>query len=366
MIIYILMTLISLLFVYLSTKAKNKKIKILFEIFASIPFFIISAIRYKVGTDYTFRYVGDFQNISKGIDVENLELGFKLIIKLCLIFSQNSQWLFVFTSAMITFFIMMTIFSESRNTIMSVLIFFIGGFFFQSLNMVRQFLAMAIIFFSYKYLFENKKIKYFLMAIFVAFFIHSSSIVMLILLLIKDKLVLKPIIIVPIIIIISFFGQSIMEIITPIIDNTRYDVYLIGLYAKGEKSMLYNMVNLIIYFYMYIFYKIKLKNQKIEKRDILYINIQGLALIFTFMSSVHMLFARIANYFMVFQIISIPYFVETTQIKEIHLDTKWTKRVLYMIIIVFFIGLTTYTNIIHNDNEPIPYKTIFNKEREFK
>lgn len=366
MIIYILMTLISLLFVYLSEKANNKTLKILFEVLAALPFFIISAIRYKVGTDYTFRYVGDFQNIAKGIDVENLELGFKLIIKICLLFSNNSQWLFVFTSAIITFFVMLTIFTESKNTMVSVLIFFIGGFFFQSLNMVRQFLAMAIIFFSHKYLFENKKIKYFLIAILVAFFIHSSSIVMLILLFTKDKLILRPIVTVPIVIIILFFGQYIMEFITPIIDNTRYDVYLVGLYAKGEKSILYNTVNLIIYLFIHFLYKIKLKRQKIEKRDIFFINVQGLALIFTFMSSVHMLFARIANYFMIFQIIAIPYFIETTQIKEIHLGNKWTKRVLYMIVIIFFAGLTTYTNIIHNDNEPIPYKTIFNKEREFK
>ena len=128
------MTLISLLFVYLSTKTENKKVKISFEILAAIPFFVISAIRYKVGTDYTFRYVGDFQSISKGIDVENLEFGFKLIIKICLIFSQNSQWLFVVTSAMIIFLVMMTIFSESRNTLMSVLIFFYRRFLFSVLK----------------------------------------------------------------------------------------------------------------------------------------------------------------------------------------------------------------------------------------
>ena len=103
-------------------------------------------------------------------------------------------------------------------------------------------------------------------------------------------------------------------------------------------------------------------NQIINNNDYLFLNIQALAVTFTCMSIAHMLFSRIAYYFIIFQIISIPYFVETTELKEINLGRNWTKRILYMLIIICFTLSFSYTNILNNDNGPLPYKTIFNKE----
>ena len=82
------------------------------------------------------------------------------------------------------------------------------------------------------------------------------------------------------------------------------------------------------------------------------------------MSSVHVLFSRIAYYLCIFQILSIPYFIETTKLKEVHLGERKTKKVIYLLVIIFFLSITFYTNVKNNDNEPLPYRFIFDKERE--
>ena len=58
MIIYITMLGVSILFSYISTKY-DKILKNIFRILSVIPFIIVSGFRYKVGTDYLFRYVPD-------------------------------------------------------------------------------------------------------------------------------------------------------------------------------------------------------------------------------------------------------------------------------------------------------------------
>ncbi len=366
MIIYVSMLIISLLCAYLSRKVKNTKLQKVFVIGMIIPFIIVSSIRYEVGTDYNYRYVNDFYSISNGTPVENLELGFKLIIKLCLIFTNNSQILFVVTSILINVLIMLRINKNSKNLIFSITLFVIGGFFFQSLNIVRQFLAMSIIFYAHELLLKGKK-KFYILFVILAFFIHSSSIIMLILLLLKDKYIFKPKIVIPIIIIIMIFGDWILDAVKPIIEGTRYSVYLVGKFSSGRESILYNVVNLIIYLYMVICYTIKMKKkQEITDADRLYINIQSIALILTVMSSTHMQFARLSYYFTIFQIISIPYFLMTTKISLKHYNANIIRRVICACITLSFLGVIFYTNVIHNDNEPLPYKTIFNKEKEFK
>lgn len=363
MLIYIGMTALAILFAFFSTKTENRVKKTIFFILTLLPFIIVSSIRYDVGTDFSFRYSTDFYKVADGIKIENLEPGFILLIKFCLIFSRNSQILFFVTSALITFFVISEIFKNSKNICYSILLFFIGTFFFLSLNMVRQFLAMSIILFCYRFLFEKKKYVFFLMGVIIAFTIHSSSIIMVILLSLKKKLFAQPIFLAIAVILILILETNIMSILSPIIENTRFDVYLIGKYAKGDPSYLGILVNTFLYAYMYIIYRIKKKRgEENLKEDIFLLNIQGIALLTMSMTAVHILFARISSYFSIFQIISIPYFTETLKIQYKQLKAESVRIILYIIIFLCFGASFIHTNIRNNNNEPLPYKTIFNKE----
>lgn len=381
MIVYISMLILSILFLILEKKAKKKWIKILWCIMAIMPFFIVSALRYDIGTDYTRRYVFDYNRTLQGIDVSNLEILFKFIMKFCMIFTEEPYLMFVITSAMVVGFILGTSFTKSKDKILSVCIFLLGGFFFDSLNIMRQYMAMSLIFFGYQFLLKSKRwyIAY-IATVIVATLIHSSAIIMLILVFLNRKMLVSWKWVLPVCVIILILNENLMNVVGFFVQNTKFEAYLTGKFAQGEFSYLFVAENLAIYLMMMYIYSKNKKLGNIQTQDILFLNIQALALIVMILGSVHMLFIRTALYFSVFQVISVPYYISKIPNKEVIEDLKkitknkfkfvklekYMKQAVTVVIVLCFIFAFTRTNILTNTNEVLPYKTIINKEIEIK
>ena len=381
MIVYVLMLILSILFLVLEKKAKKRWIKILCCIMAVMPFFVVSAFRYDLGTDYTRRYVLDYNRTLQGVDVQNLEILFKGIMKFCMIFTEDPYLMFGITSAIIVGFILGTSFTKSQDKILSVCIFLLGGFFFDSLNIMRQYMAMSLIFFGYQFLLKSKRwyIVYIAIVI-IATLIHSSAIIMLILVLLNKKMLVSWKWVLPVCVIIVLLNENLMNILEFFIQNTRFSVYLTGKLAQGEFSYLFVAENLIIYLMMMYVYSKNKKLDNIQTQDILFLNIQALALIVMVLGSTHMLFIRTALYFSIFQVISLPYYISKIPVKEVIKDLKkitrnkfkfsklekYMKQVVTVVVILCFVFAFTRTNILVNTNEVLPYKTIINKDIEIK
>lgn len=374
MIVYLLGFLISIVLIWVAEKkVESKKIKILLMILAVLPLFLISALRYDVGTDYIKRYTNDYLNMAQGKDISNLEIGFKLINYICLIFTKEPYLLFVITSLMILTLFFTTIYKESKNKLLSVAIFFLGGYFFGSLNLVRQYIAIGFLFVGYRFLLsDNKKKEYigFITCAILAFLMHSSSIVGFILIFLNRKMLANIKWILPVSIILLILNENIMKVLGIIIEKTRFNVYLTGNMARGEVSILNILENIIVYIWMYAIYFIKTKNkEELSKEAILLLNIQGVSTLVTVAGACHMQFSRIALYFYVFQILSIPYYISIMPFEIIsekikdrfnkNINENKIKIITIATIIIAFIGMFTYTNIINNDNEVLPYKTVF-------
>ena len=374
MYIYIITFLITILLIWLAeNKAKSRKNKIILLILAVVPMFFISAIRYNVGTDYEKRYVADYYTLLEGKNVGNLEIGFKAIDYLCLFFTKEPYLLFAITSLIILAIIFEVIYKKSSNRILSIIIFFLGGYFFATLNIIRQYISVAFILLGYQFLMsENKKKAYigFVICAILAFFMHSSSIICFIIILLTKKNIMDARWVIPLSILILILNKNIMVILTPIIKNTRFNVYLTGKFTTGELSILQIVENLIIYLAMYFSYYFEKKQGKeLDKQGITLLNIQGLALLLTVSGVIHTLFIRMAIYFVAFQIISIPYFFSILQFNTItdkinkkfkkNLKTKTVEIIIYSCIVLGFSAMFIYTNILNNDNEVLPYKTIF-------
>ena len=74
------------------------------------------------------------------------------------------------------FFIFLTLYQQSDNITISLALFLSGlGIFFFMHNVMRQALAIAIIFYSIRFLCDKKQIKFYLVCT-VAFFVHASSV----------------------------------------------------------------------------------------------------------------------------------------------------------------------------------------------
>lgn len=204
---------------------------------------------------------------------------------------------------------------------------------------------------------------------------HSTSIVGFLLIFLGKKMLVSAKWVLPVSIIVLLLGENIMQILGIVIEKTRFGIYLTGKFAQGKVSILNIAENVIVYLWMYFIYRSKRKNgEKIERQATLFLNIQGLALLVTVAGACHMHFARIALYFVAFQILSIPYYIEIMPFKQIsekikeklkkEIDEKQLKKVTIVLLIIGFLGMFGYTNILNNDNGVLPYKTIFTSEKK--
>lgn len=365
MYIYVITLGISLLLSYVSTKMGNKKIKILLQILSAIPFFIISAIRYDVGTDYLYRYRADFEYIKLGGTPPNLEIGFLMLVKLCILISKNYPLLFIITSAIIIFMIFFLIYKYSKKPVLSIFIFFAGCFFFQSMNVIRQYIASTIVLLSYQLLID-KKYKSWILCIIIAFLIHTTSIVSLIAIFLTKKVIAKPLIIVILIITILVFGGIFNNIIDSLVANTRFSVYIDTGYDRSDIKYIALVVNSLLYGICYYILKQK---KDITRTDILYINIMGMSILFAIMGNVYFLFNRVTYYFTIIQILSVPYYIyiEEQKTKENdNIDNMVVGKknlILKAMVIILLATNIFYTNVLHNDDEVLPYKTIFEQKK---
>lgn len=353
MYVYLIMLIVSILFSFLSMKTKNNISKKVFQIMSLLPFLIISGVRYNVGTDYIERYVNGFDIIAAGIELPSLELGFKLLIKFCLLFTDKFYLLFIIMSCLIIIPLFKLIYKESKNPILSILIFFCLCFFFLSLNIVRQFISIVfLLMFFYQYK-ENKSKLSFIWLI-LAFIFHKSAIVGILYIFIlkfKDKKINLYYFILMIICIL-IFKREIYFVITKFISIIpRYKNYIGSNFDVSEfkiGSFIILFINLIL---MYLINK-KIK----DKSDCnLYLNIQYVSIFFCSLTNIFLLFERINFYFSIFQIFSIPYFLSIIK------DKKYYNIVLVCFMIVLIINIV-YCNIINNYNNVLPYKTIFSIE----
>lgn len=180
LIFYIVMFSVSAAIFKLYTN-KNRIVSKIGRILAiSIPTFI-AAFRYQVGTDYSnydylFTYIRNNSWEKVLSNTIKWETGFKILVKVLTEIGDNR---FVFGAlAFLTLAVITYTLRTDYGYYGMVLSYFVYLFFYfpAALNIVRQSLAVAIVFYSYKFIFENNKYKYFLF-ILLAASIHTSAIV---------------------------------------------------------------------------------------------------------------------------------------------------------------------------------------------
>lgn len=346
--IYIQMFLIAMLIAIVLRKRKALAV-----FGAALPFFVIAALRYDVGTDYMYRYVPDYLRLYYGGRVGNLELGFKLLVKFCIFFfRKNFQVLFIITSFVIIAGIFYSIYRNSKNYIFSIALFFVAGYYFQSLNIVRQFMAMAILLAGYRLIIDKKYVKWVVVCL-VASMIHTTAIIGVGLIVLNE---MKEISIYKIVgfSFLAVVGNRFFRIIlVKILSFTRFAVYVNSLYDVSKISITLILQNIIIYMYMYYSFKIR-TDKKYYEEDKFLLNIQAATLLLVVLGSIISLFDRMVLYFQIFQLISIPNFISASKKKE-------------NAVVITFLSFTVYgflfwrNFLVENQNEILPYITFFNR-----
>jgi len=360
MVVYIFGFIIAIIFAYLSKKfkkrtlvIKNNKKLIEFNIWAilsALSWILIATFRYDVGTDYYWTYLMNFQRVLNG-EKGQFDIALIIISKIIGIFTDNYIYFFSILSIIFIYFIYKSIYERSVSIIFSIFILFVGQYYFFSLNVIRQFISIAIFMYALKY-YENKDYKKYTIYILIASTFHQSILLTFILLVLGNKKI-NSIIVTVIITIIITFKPMIREIVQVISSYTKYGWYFGSKYDKSSSISQYIIENAIILLIFSIYLKkVNLLFNNKEQKFRVYYNIQLFALIFSVMTGIIPNAERLAWIFMLPQIISIPMFIKLEKNKYIKLIISCGILCLYL---TFF-----YINVfLWGWNAIIPYKTIF-------
>jgi hypothetical protein len=141
-------------------------------------------MRYRVGTDYIgyssaymaiSRY-GFFESVPPGY-TRWLGNGFVYFCKwIALFFGENVVGYHAVLAAVSLLFLYTAIFENSKMPLLSLFIYLCDGYYYQIFHQSRQGLAILIVFFSYKYILENRFIP-FALTVSAASLIHPSAFV---------------------------------------------------------------------------------------------------------------------------------------------------------------------------------------------
>ncbi|MCH3997040.1 MAG: EpsG family protein [Lactobacillus amylovorus] len=343
-------------------KDKKNSLNLLLEILCMLPMLIVSSLRrYDIGTDLLHVYIGGFERVNAGINTDNFEVGFKTLLQILGRVSQSPEILVFATSFIFIFFTWKAIYDESVNIVFSLSILFAARYYFISLNVIRQYIGMAIVLYAMQFIVKRQYVK-FILLVFLAASFHSSLILCLVLL-ICDRIKLnkkRRLAYFFIIIIIMTLLQN-TAVISNIIDSVagnfdKYTMYLdpnavSGAYFAGARFRLIQIViNIIIIIIMLGAYD-KLKNDAYYN---MFLYFELLALLICLLMSSAPLMERVYWIFGFSQIIAIPQAINAYSNKNVKIFAT-------VIILSLMTIFCVYDIFVLHDHQVVPYYFFFNR-----
>lgn len=164
MYIYVIGTALSMFFAKFAMNLKKytalKKSYKIWALLSFLPLTLIAVFRYNVGTDYEPIYSVMYDSINSGGEGFK-EFGFNWINQLTHLFCETPALMFGVVAFLTMLFTFIAYYQQSVNVCMSIYVFVFGMFYFNSLNQIRQALAMAIMTYAMKYMWKREAWKFF-------------------------------------------------------------------------------------------------------------------------------------------------------------------------------------------------------------
>lgn len=347
---------ISILVLLLIYPSKKQGICLYFFVIVAL----ISAIRYDIGYDYINYLDIIIGNYDYDVAYDRLEFLPKFMINLSRS-TQFSQLFFIITSILIIGGVAYFINKESNNKKMSILIFMcIPLFFWSSLSIIRQMMAVTFGLLMIKNVFDENKYKsifYFLLAI-----LSHNSAYILILTFLAKKIKFKKYVYL-ILFVLSF---ALYPLFYKLLAN--YGNFFLFEHAllyvdlnedlKGNTSIwiLFNVIFLLLYIILY-------EAKKLDKQNSYYFNIFFIGIVlFNVFSPVAVLAGRLSIYFTISLIVILPNLVQKKSGLTKSLFTIGVYIVGVMLYIyTIFLATSSFEKGLTIKDPYCPYKTVLLK-----
>lgn len=305
-----------------------------------LMFYILAYRGLSVGTD-TLNYEMAFNNLSSGADWirSELEFGWVFLNDAVILFDGEFRDLLVISAALTLLPIFYVAKKYSYNPMLTILFYYLFYFYFYSFNIMRQSIAISIIFLSLA-AFLNNRIKTFLFFIFLASTFHYSAFIFLFIYLAKIGWEKKNIYLS--LIVSLLFGILGVDIFSKIISFVGYSSYILD-YEYGD--VVGNLLFLLVINTILFLFLLSEKNISIYMK-VFFIYVVFLNFLIRIPFS-----ARLILYFAICQILIYPYLLRNFNTNDINLKVLTYIFVVSMAYITFFLKF--------GEGEIVPYLNIF-------
>lgn len=315
----------------------------LFGIFLIL--FAISACRQNIGNDYD-RYV-ELMHLAYYDAYVPTEAGFNLLTKFIYHISGFRNYLLVFAVfAFVTIYLfMLAIYEQSDDFPLSFFLFMSLGYYFQTFNTVRYYLALAIAFYSMKFVVRRQWFRFILLIILGSFF-HKSMIVVVPLFFLascawkKWQLILAGLYCITFLFFQDFY-LKVLLFLYPTYENTEY--------LEGGTSYTNILRCIAVLAFSLFYYKKSIRTNR-RLRFYFYLNLGALAL-YVFCSFLPII-SRVGYYLTISHILFLPALLKETENK------KMRNLLRIGIILAALLYLAFFMDKAYDDNmRVLPYKS---------
>ena len=291
---------------------------------AALALAAVSGLRVNIGDTYLYMHsyeVGDFSWASV---VNSHDKAFNILQMLLKQLSDDPQILVLTTGILTNLLIVMVLYNYTRLFELSVFLYITTGTFTVSMNGIRQFLAAAIVFSATKFLLEGKWKAYITIVVIASFFHQSALIMIPVYFIVRRKAWTKTtfmLLSLAVLIVVGFNEFS--HLLFTAIKDTQYGHY--EAFAEGGASIIRAIVWIIPIVIAY-FGRTRL-SQIFPKADII-VNISLVGVILMIISTQNWIFARMAIYFNLYQLILIAWLIKVFRKKD--------QKLVYLVILISY------------------------------
>jgi len=295
---------------------------------------IVSGLRSNIGDTYVYKSVYETTDFTWEYIQSQKDMGFGLLQKLLKLISSDPQILLFTTAAITNILIIIVFFKYSRMFELSTYVYITGGTFLVSMNGMRQLLAASIAFIATKYLIERNPIKFFLV-IALASTIHISALVLLpMYFFVKYKAWSKATLIVLAFAVLIVLGYGMFsEFLFSAIQDTQYGEY--QNFNEGGASIIRVAVSAAP---LCLAYLGKDKLREIFPESDYFVNMTLIGIAIMLVSTQNWIFARLAIYFELYQLVLIGWVVKLFEEKA--------QRFVYFSMIICYLIFYFYESVI--------------------
>mgnify|MGYP000412456221 CR=1 FL=1 len=308
---------------------------------SKFPTFIVAAaivlcsgLRNNIGDTVFYMHAYIVDDFSWAAIAQNKDIGFGILQKTLQGFSKDPQILIVVTALITNVVIVSVLYKYARLFDLAIYIYITSGAFIVSMNGVRQYLTAAVIFAATKYILDGSWKRYIAVVLFAALFHQSALIMIPIYFIVRRKAWTLPTFLMlglAVIIVLGFNQFS--EILFSAIKDTQYGEY--QSFSEGGANVYrvaFYALPLIIAF---------LGREKLRvlfpKIDIM-VNLSLIGLVLMIISTQNWIFARLAIYFTLYQIILTAWIVKSFRQKD--------QKLVYFMILIIYLIFFFYENVI--------------------